>query len=372
MSASPSVLHAGDRLGPYRLVHRVALGGMAEVWAAREGERDLALKVMRSAFADEDELHTMFEDEVQISRLLRHENIVEVYGGEAIEGYLVQVMELIEGMDLRKVNRRLEQRRWRFPIPLVAYVARCMARALGYAHKKRGPRGRPLDLVHRDVSPHNVMLGRDGRVKLLDFGIAKAEERATRTAAGLVKGKTAYMAPEQATNRPLDHRTDIFATGIVLWECLAGRRLFQANSDVGTMEQIVRGEVPELEAFRADVPSELSELIRSMLAVDPEGRPGSMLDVERGVQRMIVRRFEPEQAGPAALATWLAKVGAQRTEGTARLPPAPNVLEVPTVDRGPKSASSGDLLDARTVPDDVASVVSPPAGLRFDPEDTEA
>ena len=232
----------------------------------------------------------MFHDEVHLSMRLRHENIVEVYGGEEIDGYLVQEMELIKGLDLRRTLVRLRKKRWRFPIPLLMYVGRCMARALAYAHMKRGPRGQPLNIVHRDISPHNVMLALDGRVKLLDFGIAKAAERLTHTRGGVIKGKTAYMAPEQVVAADLDHRTDIFASGIVLWEAFSGERLFKASGDQATMELVLKGDVPRIERFRPEVPPEVADLLHAMLAHRPRDRPQSMLDVERSLQVRSTQR----------------------------------------------------------------------------------
>jgi serine/threonine protein kinase len=316
-------LRTGARLGRFRLVSRIALGGMAEVWSASDEDASgeiVALKVMRPSWAEDAEFHGMFHDEVAISSHLRHENIVQVHGGEEIDGLLVQIMELLDGEDLRRILKRLHKKGWRFPIPLALYVGRSIAKALGYAHLKRDSSGQPLKIVHRDISPHNVLLAADGRVKLLDFGIAKAAERRTRTRMGVVKGKTAYMAPEQTIASKLDHRVDIFAAGTVLWEMLAQQRLFLGTSDPDTMERVRSEPHPRLETIRSDIPTELADLVDHMLEKNPRARPASMYEVERRLQRLIVRAYEPHEAGPRALESWLSKVRAGASEGTRPLP----------------------------------------------------
>lgn len=333
------ILSPGRAFGPFLLGERLALGGMAEVWSAAGptpdlGEGQLALKVMRPYLAEDPEFRAMFDDEVSISKRLRHENIVEVYSAHEIAGHLVQAMELIEGIDLRRVLARIRRRGWRFPVPLVLHVGRCVARALAYAHLKKSSRGQPMGIVHRDISPHNIMLAHDGRVKVLDFGIAKAAERVTKTRLGIIKGKTGYMAPEQVIAGELDHRTDIFSAGIVLWETFTSNRLFRADGDIETMEQIRSGTVPRLDAVRTDVPTEVADLIHAMLARDREMRPASMLEVERAFHRILLRGYEASEHGPEALRRWLEEVSREtRPQGTAILPaiegadPAPDVTQ---------------------------------------------
>lgn len=315
-------LAPGANLGPWRLERRVAVGGMAEVWAATDPVRgQVALKLTQVGPPRDDAELNAFHDELRISRRLRHDNIVRVFEGEERDGYLVQVMELLDGMDLRRLLGRLKKTQGLMPPEHVAFIGRSMARALGYAHWKAGSRGQPLGIVHRDVSPHNVMLLRDGRVKVLDFGIAWATERATRTVTGVVKGKTSYMAPEQTTgNMPLTAATDIFATGVVLWECLTGERLFKASTEVETMRRVFECRVPPVVERRPDVPPPLAEIVHLMLEPRPKDRPDSMLLVERALQSFLVRTYEPEQVGAGAFAKWMAtEVPHQRPKQTSVL-----------------------------------------------------
>lgn len=313
---SPTPLRSGEMLGPFRLHERLAVGGMAEVWRVtgpRSAEdlappAPLALKLMRPHPAEGEDHYARFLDELRISRRLRHANIVTVFDGMVLDGHLVQSMELLEGVDLRRLSRVLEQQRRPFPVAHALWVGRMMARALAYAHAMTDRRGLPMQVVHRDVSPHNVMLTFDGEVKVLDFGIAKARERLVETRGAVAKGKTAYMAPEQVMARPLDARADVFAAGIVLWEALAGRRLFRGRNEVETMQRVRRGVVPDPSRIRPELPAEAAELVLRMLARRPEDRPADMEAVERTLQRVLVQRFEPEAVGPAALRCWLGEV----------------------------------------------------------------
>src|SRR5262245_27178012 len=195
-------LASGKQLGPFTLDRRLALGGMAEIWLAvqntERGARPTALKILLTPYARDPTFRGMFADEVRIASRLTHENIVEVYGSFEVEGHLFQAMEIVDGKDLRRVLSTLARAGESFPVALALLVGREVARALAYAHSKRGEDGKPLEIVHRDVSPHNVMLTRNGMVKVLDFGIASAAERLTRTRTGVIKGKISYMAPEQA------------------------------------------------------------------------------------------------------------------------------------------------------------------------------
>src|SRR5688572_11333405 len=217
---------------------------MAEIWSARRDGQAVALKILQPMFSKDQSFRAMFQDEVDIATKLTHANIVEVYGAHEIDGFVFQSMELIEGRDLRRVLSALARAsRW-FPVRFALYVGQHVARALAYAHARRGEDGRSLEIVHRDVSPHNVMIAMDGRVKVLDFGIARAAERLARTRPGVVKGKIPYMAPEQALAVGVTPQTDIFALGVVLWETLAMRRLFRAESDPELLQLVVRAEVP--------------------------------------------------------------------------------------------------------------------------------
>ena len=298
------------RIGDFVLRHQIAMGGMAEIWAATpiEGNDPVALKVLQPHLTNDDEFRAMFRDEVHIALRLRHEHIVRVHDGRYEDGYFFLVMDLIEGLDLRRTLKRLAERQRWLPAPIALSIGQAMARALAYAHLRKDERGRPLEIIHRDISPHNVMLSEDGGVCLLDFGIARARARQARTRTGVVKGKVGYMAPEQAIGTLIDQRTDIFAMGIVLWEMLAMQRLFAGPNDVETMSRVVNASVPNLRRINNTVPVEAADLIHHMLAQSPRNRPASMEEVEWGLTRALALSYDPAEHSRQRRGTWMKQV----------------------------------------------------------------
>lgn len=312
-------LVAGETLGPFLLVEKLALGGMAEIWHAERDGESVALKILQPMFAKEKSFRAMFQDEVNIATKLTHANIVQVFGVHEEDGLVFQSMELIAGKDLRRLLSGLARAGQWFPVRHALYVGQQIARALSYAHVRRGEDGRPLGIVHRDVSPHNVMIAADGRVKLFDFGIARAAERLAHTRPGVVKGKIPYMAPEQALAVGVTPQTDVFATGVVMWEMLAMRRLFRGESDPELLEQVVRAEVPPLVEQNTKVPEDVAALIHEMLAQRAADRPASMQEVENSLTRMIARHFGA--VAQEDFAGWVAPfVEEQRRAPTMALP----------------------------------------------------
>jgi serine/threonine protein kinase len=307
---SSEELASGKQLGPFILDRRLALGGMAEIWLAEQkmerGTRPIALKILLAPYAKDPTFRGMFADEVRIASRLTHENIVEVYGSFEVEGHLFQAMEIVDGKDLRRVLSSLARAGEQFPVPLALLVGREVARALAYAHSKRAEDGKPLEIVHRDISPHNVMITREGCVKVLDFGIASAAERLTRTRTGVIKGKISYMAPEQAMALGVSPRTDIFALGIVLWEMLAMQRLFKAESDAIVLERVVKAEVPSIREHNPNVPEEAAALLAHMLQQRATNRPESMRAIENSLTRILMRHFREDQSTAQALSMWAA------------------------------------------------------------------
>ena len=301
-------LAQGRSFGRFRLVEKLAVGGMAEIWSADDLEvgRAVALKLLLPQFVRDPHFRAMFADEVRICTQLTHPNIIEVFGAHEVDGYIFQAMELIDGLDLRRVLSRLAQAGHRFPVGIAMYCMRQVARGLTYAHEKRGLDGRPMQIVHRDVSPHNVMVSRTGQVKLLDFGIARAAERMIRTRAGVIKGKIAYMAPEQALALGVTPQSDIFAAGVVLWEMLAIRRLFMAENDIALVDQVVRAHVPSIRLLNPAVPPEVAELVEAMLQQRAPNRPASMRQVEQALTRALAHL--PSLVSEATVATWMADV----------------------------------------------------------------
>jgi len=351
----PATLRPGQVLGDFVLEAKLALGGMAEIWTAQGDDGPVALKVLLPHFVDNPAFLAMFEDEVRIARRLQHRNIISVRGAHEEQGQVFQSMELLEGFDLRRVLSHAARAQQRLPVPLCLFVAREVARALSYAHTRRGEDGRALDIVHRDVSPHNVMLCGDGQVKLLDFGIARAAERAARTRTGVIKGKLAYMAPEQALAVGVTPQTDIFASGVVLWEMLTVERLFVADSDAELVERVVAAMVPPVQAKNPEVPDDVAALLARMLAQRAPDRPASMQEVERSLTRALALHFAADQADEAALARWMQRHGPGAT-------PQTQALDEPSADGTQDPATQPDAVPAGQgdAPADITATMAHP------------
>lgn len=312
------VLSEGDLLGGVRLERRVALGGMAEIWAGREGANLVAVKVMLEAYSGDATLRGMFHDEANIAERLLHENVVRVYRHFEEDGLLGQVMELVDGRDLRRLLQAALKARHPMPASLAMFIGRAVAAGLHHAHTLLGADGRPLEVVHRDVTPHNVLIDRRGGVRVLDFGVARARERITKTQAGVIKGKIAYMAPEQILGRKVGPQSDIFSLGVVLWESVALRRLF-TGSDVDIVNQICGEDVAPLSDVM-DVEEPVSALIEHMLAPNPAERPASMQAVVDEIDRLSALLWPRGESSAASLASWASPFFEPVKRTTARLP----------------------------------------------------
>ncbi len=259
-------------LGKYRLDQRLGGGGMAEVFLAStigaEGfSRKVAIKRVLPGFSDNPAFAGMFVSEAQISSRLVHPNIVSVLDFDrAADGGLFLVMELVDGKDLDGLVSSGV-----IPIPVMIFVITEVLRGLGYAHDL--PTGEHMrGVVHRDVSPHNVLLSWEGAVKVSDFGIAKARSATDATASVFIKGKPAYMSPEQANGQPLDGRSDLFAVGVMMWEMLVGRRLFMGEDTRSTLAAVLFGQIPRPRSIRGDVPKDLERVVMKLLERDLPAR----------------------------------------------------------------------------------------------------
>ena len=248
--------------GKYRLDQRLGGGGMAEVFlgstVGAEGfTRKVAIKRVLPGYSDNEAFAQMFVSEARISSQLVHPNIVSTFDFDRdAEGRLFLVMELVEGRDLDSLLSS-----GMLPIPVVIFVIGEVLRGLGYAHDL--PAGNDMHgVVHRDVSPHNVLLSWDGSVKVSDFGIAKARAASEATASVFIKGKPAYMSPEQANGQPLDGRSDLFAVGVMLWEMLTGRRLFVGEDTRATLAAVLFGQIPKPRQLRSEIPKDLEKVDR--------------------------------------------------------------------------------------------------------------
>lgn len=275
--AAKSVPFAPTAFGKYYLVDRIAMGGMAEIFKAKTFghggfENQLVIKRILAHLSDNDSFVRMFMDEAKVSVLLQHGNIVRIYDfGKLRENYFI-AMECVEGKDVKQILRKLAERRKTLPAEFAVYIAMEAAKGLDYAHKKTTLQGQPLNIVHRDVSPSNLLVSYQAEVKVADFGIVKAANIAEDTDVGTLKGKFEYMSPEQAGGKDLDRRSDIFSLGIILHEMLTGRRLFKSENEMRTLERIKAVDVDPPSATNPQVPARLDNIVMRALARDPDDR----------------------------------------------------------------------------------------------------
>jgi hypothetical protein len=275
-------VRSGQRVGKYVLGDRIASGGMAEVWAARaEGPggfvKSLAMKFILESFAGDAELERLFVNEARVAAQLQHANLVSVFDFDKISdplspdrGRYYIAMERVDGRDLRQVLQIAAQRGLGVPAGFALHVVGEVLKGLRYVHDRRGDTGSSsLGLVHRDVSPHNILVGMGGEVKLSDFGIAKAMAQSQTSQSGMIRGKLAYASPEQLRGQPIDHRADQFALGVTLWEMLAGRRLFDGSDEMEHVGKVLRGQIPSLPgsaAAGADVQRIVDRMLQARAA----------------------------------------------------------------------------------------------------------
>ncbi len=266
---------------------------MAEVFRAKsfgvEGfERFVAVKRILASMAEDQDFIRMFIDEARIASHLTHQNIVQIYEFGKHEGLYFISMEYVGGRDLRALLDRQKKLRRPMDPAMACFVITKVAEALDYAHRKRDPTGKELKIIHRDVSPQNVILSFEGEIKLCDFGIAKAVTQSTRTQVGVLKGKFAYMSPEQVRGRPIDRRSDIFALGGVFYEMLTGERLFLGETDYATLESVRSARVQPPRTFVPDLPARLEEIVLKMLAREPDQRYQWATEVLEDLYRYLV------------------------------------------------------------------------------------
>ncbi len=264
------------RLGKFRALERIASGGMGTIYKAKlpgaEGfEKQVALKVLHPHMVRDRAFAKAMVDEAKITVQLNHPNIVQMFNLERSGELLYCVMEFVPGESLATIQRTYRRKGGSVGLDMAIYIAAEALEGLAYAHELRDPDGNPLGIVHRDVSPHNIMVTDDGWVKLIDFGIAKAVDRSTQTRPGTIKGKFAYMAPEQLKGET-DHRADVFAMGVVLWEVLAGVRLFYSSTDVDTLQKVLHLEPPPISMNRPEIPKGLDAILSKALAKVPQQR----------------------------------------------------------------------------------------------------
>ncbi len=304
-------------LGDYRVVDEIGIGGMASVHLARKDgaggfQKWVAIKRIHPHLVEDDQFIHMFLDEARIAALISHANVAQVFDlGEDAGTYWI-AMEYLHGEPLREVMRAVEEGGPRMGFEIASRIIADACEGLHAAHDLRGKGGEPLNLVHRDVTPHNLFVTYEGTTKVVDFGIAKVAGRLSSTRAGTLKGKLAYMAPEQVRGQEIDRRTDIFALGVVLWELTTSQRLFRMDSDLETLEKVQACQVQPPSTIVDGYPSDLEAIVLRALAKDREKRFQTAREFSRALQQFIVRRGA--LVGPEEVATYVRSIFVDRIE----------------------------------------------------------
>ena len=294
--------------GRYQLLEKIGAGGMAEVFKARmrgeQGfEKIVAIKRIVPHMATNAEFVTMFVDEAKLAAQLNHNNITHIYDLGKVDAWHYIAMEYVEGKDLRTLLKLGKERGYPLPAELALFIAAKIANALDYAHRRPAPDGSELNLVHRDVSPQNILISDEGDIKLCDFGIAKAASKVSTTMSGALKGKLQYMSPEQAWGKRLDRRSDIFSLGSVLYEMLTGAPLFEGDTDMSVLESVREGEVAPLTSRGVQVPKRVDQIILKALAKNPQERYQNASEFEKDLHAVLYT-YQPSP-GPADLAIYM-------------------------------------------------------------------
>jgi len=359
-------------LGNYLLHKRIAVGGMAELYLAqdvRDGD-SVCVKRILPYLAAENEFSNMFLDEARIASTLQHPNIVAVRDLGNTGDNIFIVMEFVDGLDLRRVAQEEQKKKQQTPYALAAWIVARVAEGLGYAHDICWPRGharagKRIGLIHRDVSPQNVMLSYDGDVKLVDFGIAKASEEMDKTKPGIIKGKFLYLAPEQVTGEKLDHRADLFALGTLLYEVTTGKSPFQRATAEGVIVAIRSEEPEDPKKIRRDFPAELTRIIRKCLQKDRAKRYQSGGEVAEDLDAWLQTQ---DETGAPELAEYLDKLLGGTKARRVSLPPPPPVPVRPQQPSGRPGDQTVDHPPARApARRPAAPPRSPPAPARPPP-----
>jgi serine/threonine protein kinase len=333
-------------LGKYQLLRKIASGGMGQVFLAREHgagiERLVVIKRVLPHLAQDEGFLEMFQEEAQLVAGLRHPNLITILEWAQVEGRYCLAMEYVQGEDVRRLDRFARGRGTPVPVGLALRIVAEAAAGLHYAHQACDAEGRPLQLVHRDVSPQNILVGFDGGVKVIDFGVAKAAGSTSNTATGVLKGKYPYMSPEQADGQPVDARSDLFALGVVLWELLTRHRLFKGESDLMTLRLVRDCQVPPPSLLNPALPSGLDALVLRALAPTPAAR-----FPDCGAFRLALEDFLVQSqlsASNAHLSAWLRELYAERIANEANPAQLDQLSEEADLDarsNASRSSSSG-------------------------------
>ncbi|HEX8697728.1 MAG TPA: serine/threonine-protein kinase [Myxococcaceae bacterium] len=299
--------------GKYELLRKIASGGMGQVFLARERgavERLVVLKLILPHLAEDEEFLTMFLEEARLVARLQHQNLVTILDLLEVEGRHCLAMEYVQGDDVRRLDKHSRLKGKLLPTGLVLRIISEAAAGLDYAHKARDAQGHPLRLVHRDVSPQNILVGFDGGVKIIDFGVAKAAGSGQQTATGVLKGKYPYMSPEQASGQSIDGRSDQFALGVVMWELLTGKRLFKGESDMMTLRLVKDCQVPPPSQLNPKLPPGLDEVVLRSLSPTPDKRYPDCGAFRLALEDYVIQLRMP--ASNAHLSAYLRELYAER------------------------------------------------------------
>jgi serine/threonine-protein kinase len=284
------------RFGRYLLLDHLVDGGMAKICRARflgeQANKIVAIKMIQEQYSKDGAFVQMFKDELKVTFGLNHPNIAQTYDYGDVEGILYTAMEYVDGANLKQFLDRLKKRKYVFPVEISTFIISQVCQALFYAHTFTDKlTGKSYNIIHRDISPHNIMITYDGAVKVIDFGIAKAETNSESTQAGTIKGKLSYLAPEYLEGHELDHRYDMFAVGITLWEMLCSRKLFTAVNDLAVLKEIQACKIPAPSSVNPNVPQELDEIVLKALQKDRELRFTDMDAFNRALVRFLYSKY---------------------------------------------------------------------------------
>jgi serine/threonine-protein kinase len=353
--------------GKYFLIKKLAEGGMAEIFLAKqlgvEGfEKNVVIKRMLPHLTQVSDFVSMFLDEARLAATLTHPNIVQISDLGLADGCYYICMEYLAGEDFATVLRTAKRRQEHAPLNIVLKVLLEAAIGLHFAHEAVDPKGNPIKLVHRDISPSNIFITYGGQVKVLDFGIAKAESRITSTGAGVVKGKYQYMSPEQARGDAIDRRADVFSLGVSLYEALTGVRPFARDTDLAVLKAVLGNEVKPIRSLRPDLPAEVEAVVLKAMAPEPDDRYATALALAQDIERYI--GATTSASGGQALPNFMAGFfGPERVKSKTRIesleelskrgvdvPGLPNPHSPKTAVEAPMATPSADKTNAIGAP----------------------
>lgn len=285
-----------ERFGRYLILDHLVDGGMAKICRARflgeQADKVVAIKMVQPQFSKDEAFKTMFMDEIKVTFGLLHPNVIQTYDYGMHKGQLFVAMEYCDGRNLKEYLEKLKERKFVFPVEISTYIISQACQGLFYAHTFRDKlTGQEANIIHRDISPHNIMLTYDGSVKIIDFGIAKSQTNSESTQAGTIKGKLSYLAPEYLEGLELDPRYDQFALGITLWEMLCSRKLFKENNDLAVLKKIQECKIPVPSSINPNVPKELDDIVLKALSKDRTKRFDNLDQMNRALMKFLYAKY---------------------------------------------------------------------------------